>query len=169
MAVWSYLMDVATALAATTHQEASMTASASQVERHARPSFAVLRGEAGFVSGGVGALLRLEGLAAFAAALAFYAHGGFSWTVFAILFLAPDLSMVAYLVGPRAGAFGYNLMHTYSLALGLALAGFFGGAPVATALGLIWIAHIGFDRALGYGLKYGTGFGHTHLGRTGKH
>jgi hypothetical protein len=29
-------------------------------------------------------------------------------------------------------------------------------------------AHIGIDRALGYGLKYSTGFGFTHLGRIGK-
>ena len=36
------------------------------------------------------------------------------------------------------------------------------------ALALIWIAHIGLDRALGYGLKYATGFGDTHLGRIGR-
>ena len=33
---------------------------------------------------------------------------------------------------------------------------------------LIWAAHIGFDRALGYGLKYPTSFGETHLGRIGR-
>jgi hypothetical protein len=36
------------------------------------------------------------------------------------------------------------------------------------SLATIWIAHIGFDRALGYGLKYGSGFTHTHLGRIGR-
>ena len=35
------------------------------------------------------------------------------------------------------------------------------------AAALIWIAHIGLDRALGYGLKYATGFGDTHLGHIG--
>ena len=114
-------------------------------------------------------LLRLEGFAAFAAAVAFYAQAKFSWPIFALFFLAPDLAMLAYLVGPRAGAITYNLAHTYALALALTLAGFLGGVPAAAAGGSIWIAHIGLDRALGYGLKYPTGFGDTHLGRIGRH
>ena len=114
-------------------------------------------------------LLRLEGFAAFATAIALYAHAGLSWPAFALFFLAPDLAMLAYLFGPRAGALGYNLAHTYAFALLLALAGFFAGVPIAAAGGLIWAAHIGFDRALGYGLKYPTGFGDTHLGRIGRH
>jgi hypothetical protein len=109
-------------------------------------------------------LLRLEGFAAFAAAVVFYAQAGFSWPVGALFFLAPDLAMLAYLAGPRAGAIAYS--HTYALAF--TLAGFFGGVPAAAAGGLIWIAHIGFDRALGYGLKYSSGFGDTHLGRIGR-
>jgi len=121
--------------------------------------------EAGFVTGSVRTLIRLEGLAAFAATLALYVHAGFSWPAFALLFLAPDLSMFAYLGGPRAGAIGYNFMHTYALSLALTLAGFAGGIPTAAAGGLIWIAHIGFDRMLGYGLKYPTGFADTHLRR----
>jgi uncharacterized protein DUF4260 len=76
--------------------------------------------------------------------------------------------MLAYLAGPRAGAIAYNLAHTYVLAAALTLAGFFAGAPIAAAGGLIWIAHIGFDRALGYGLKYSSAFGDTHLGRIGR-
>jgi hypothetical protein len=123
----------------------------------------------GFVRGGVRTLLRLEGFAAFAAAIAFYAQAKFSWPAFALLFLAPDLAMLAYLAGPHAGAVAYNLTHTYALALALALVGLCVGLPAAAAGGLIWIAHIGFDRALGYGLKYPTGFGDTHLGRIGRH
>jgi uncharacterized protein DUF4260 len=122
----------------------------------------------GLVSGGVRTLLRLEGFAAFAAAFAFYEQAKFSWPAFALFFLAPDLAMLAYLAGPRAGAIAYNVAHTYALALALTLVGFFAGLPAATAGGLIWIAHIGFDRALGYGLKYPTGFGDTHLGRIGR-
>ncbi len=122
----------------------------------------------GLATGGVRTLLRLEGFAAFAAALAFYAQAKFSWPAFVFFFLAPDLAMLAYLAGSRVGAIAYNLAHTYALALALALAGFFGGVPVAAASGLIWIAHIGFDRALGYGLKYSSGFGDTHLGRIGR-
>jgi hypothetical protein len=123
----------------------------------------------GFVAGGMRTVLRLEGFAAFAAAFAFYAQAKFSWPAFAFFFLAPDLAMLAYLAGPRAGAFGYNVAHTYALALALTLVGFFVALPAAAAGGLIWIAHIGFDRALGYGLKYPTGFGNTHLGRIGRH
>jgi hypothetical protein len=122
----------------------------------------------GFVTGNVRLLLRLEGFAAFAAALAFYAQAGFSWPAFVVFFLAPDLAMLPYLAGPRAGAIAYNLVHTYVLAAALTLAGFFAGTPVAAAGGLIWIAHIGFDRALGYGLKYPSAFGDTHLGRIGR-
>ena len=119
----------------------------------------------GVVSGGVAVLLRIEGFAAFAAALALYAYAGFSWPVFALLFLAPDLAMLAYLAGPRVGAIRYNLVHTYAIAVAVTLAGYFSGVSVATAGGLILIAHIGFDRALGFGLKYSTGFGDTHLHR----
>ena len=128
----------------------------------------VPHGEVGFVSGGVRLLLRLEGLAALAVAVAFYAHAGFSWPVFGVFLLAPDLSMLGYLAGPQAGAAAYNLVHTYVLALTLTLAGFFATLPALTAAGLILIAHIGLDRALGYGLKYSTAFGDTHLGRTGR-
>jgi hypothetical protein len=125
-------------------------------------------GAAGFASGGVRAVLRLEGAAAFAVAVALYAHAGFSWLLFALLLLAPDLAMLAYLTGPRAGAFVYNLAHTYALALPLALAGFFLGSALASTFALIWVAHIGLDRMLGYGLKYQSGFGDTHLGCIGR-
>jgi hypothetical protein len=117
---------------------------------------------------GVRRLLRLEGVAAFAVSVALYAHAGFSWPVFALLFLSPDLSMLAYLAGPRFGAAVYNVVHTYVVALALALVGFFAAIPALTAVGLIVVAHIGLDRALGYGLKYSTAFGDTHLGRIGR-
>jgi hypothetical protein len=121
----------------------------------------------GSVTGNI-RLLRLEGVAAFAAAVVFYAQAGFSWPAFALFFLAPDLAMLASLAGPRASAIAYNLAHTYVLAAALTFAGFFGGVPALAAAGLIWIAHIGFDRALGYGLKYSSAFGDTHLGRIGR-
>jgi hypothetical protein len=117
---------------------------------------------------GVKAILRLEGAAAFAAAIALYAHAGYSWPLFALLILAPDLAMLPYLIGPSAGAAAYNLVHTYALPLPLALAGYWLASPIALALCLIWIAHIGMDRMLGYGLKYASGFADTHLGRIGR-
>jgi hypothetical protein len=117
----------------------------------------------GFVTGSVRLLLRLEAFAAFVAALAVYWRSDFCWLAFALFFLAPDLAMLAYLAGPRAGASGYNFAHTYVLPLIVTFFGLIVGVPFAAAGGLIWIAHIGFDRALGYGLKYPTAFGDTHL------
>ncbi len=144
-----------------------MTAILTSFAHASAPAPAAAAGPAS-ASGGVRSVLRLEGAAAFAASIALYGHAGFSWLAFVVLFLAPDLSMLAYLVGPRAGALAYNLFHTYALALPLALAGFAFGSPIASALGLIGIAHVGFDRMLGYGLKYASGFGDTHLGRIGR-
>jgi Domain of unknown function (DUF4260) len=144
-----------------------MLASAPYLQSSPNPVFAAAHSGIGFTSGGVRLLLRLEGAAVFAAALALYGHAGYSWGAFTLLFLSPDLSMLAYLAGPRAGAAIYNLVHTYAFALPLTLAGFFAATPALTAAGLILTAHIGFDRAAGYGIKYSTGFGDTHLGRTG--
>jgi hypothetical protein len=122
----------------------------------------------GVASGWARAILRLEGAAALATSAALYAHAGSSWLLFAVLFLAPDLAMLGYLAGARIGAGAYNVAHTYALALPLALFGFLAGRPAILPVALIWIAHIGFDRALGYGLKYPTAFGDTHLGRIGR-
>jgi hypothetical protein len=122
----------------------------------------------GAVNGGVRLLLRLEGLAVLAAALAAYAQFGAGWGLFAGLFLLPDAALLAYLAGPRIGAMVYNASHSYAAPLVLLLAGILGAVPVFLALGLVWCAHIGFDRMLGYGLKYGSGFAATHLGRIGQ-
>lgn len=123
---------------------------------------------AGTATGGVRALLRLEGLALFAGMVGLYALWGGSWWVFAVLFLVPDLSFAAYLAGPRAGAIVYNAMNTDIMPIALAFYGFAFAAPLTLSIALIWLAHIGIDRALGYGLKYPRGFGFTHLGRIGR-
>jgi hypothetical protein len=111
---------------------------------------------------------RLEGLAALLTALLVYAPFGKGWGVFLIAFLLPDLSMFAYLAGPRISAAVYNSAHTYVGALVCCMAGVLLPAPGLTAVGLIWCAHSALDRALGYGLKYPEGFAHTHLGRIGR-
>jgi hypothetical protein len=113
-------------------------------------------------------LLRLEALAALVAALLAYRALGGGWAHFVWLYLVPDLSMLAYLIGARAGSVAYNATHSY---VGPALLAALGQAialPECPLLALIWVAHIGMDRALGYGLKYATGFGDTHLGRIGR-
>ncbi|THD43822.1 MAG: DUF4260 family protein [Bradyrhizobium sp.] len=117
---------------------------------------------------GIALLLRAESLAVFAAAVAAYAYLGGSWALFAALLLAPDLAMLFYLAGPRVGAVAYNLVHAYVAPLALAIAGVAFAAPMALSVALIWLAHIGLDRALGYGLKYPSGFADTHLGRIGR-
>ncbi|MET3497244.1 hypothetical protein ABIC90_004312 [Variovorax boronicumulans] len=120
------------------------------------------------VVGGVRTLLRLEGAFVLAAALAAYTQFGLGWGVFALWLLAPDLSWLGYLAGPRVGAALYNAAHSYVGPVALLLLGVLAAMPWAVAGGLIWCAHIGMDRALGYGLKYGAGFGFTHLGRIGR-
>jgi hypothetical protein len=121
----------------------------------------------GSASGGVRLLLRAEGLIVLAASVAAYAQFGAGWGWFAALFLLPDLSFLAYLAGPRWGALAYNAAHSYLGAVGLLAVGVLGASPLLLAAALVWCAHIGFDRLLGYGLKYSAGFGHTHLGRLG--
>jgi uncharacterized protein DUF4260 len=110
-------------------------------------------------------LLHLEGLAVLVGALALYFHEGYGWLLLVVLFLAPDLSAIGYVGGPRVGALTYDLAHTYVGPIALGLVGVLGNVDLATQLALIWLAHIGLDRMLGYGLKYPTGFKDTHLGR----
>jgi hypothetical protein len=127
------------------------------------------------VTGGVRQLLRFEALLLLTAAVLAYAHLGLSWVFFAALFLAPDLSFAAYLFGARAGAAVYNAMHTTVGPIVLALASQLplshdgvASSRMLLSIALVWFAHIGFDRTLGYGLKYATGFGDTHLSATAK-
>jgi hypothetical protein len=123
---------------------------------------------AGAATGGVKVLLRLEGLTLFAAMVVLYEAWGGSWWVFAVLFLAPDLSFIAYLADSRTGAIIYNAAHSHLAPVALMTAGFALGEPLILSLAMIWLSHIGLDRALGYGLKYQAGFGSTHLGRIGR-
>ena len=122
----------------------------------------------GEVTGAVRTLLRLEGLALFAAMLALYALWGGSWWMFAVLFLLPDLSFAAYLAGPGTGALVYNAAHSTVLPVALMALSLALSEPLIRSIAVIWLAHIGMDRAVGYGLKYQIGFGFTHLGRLGK-
>jgi hypothetical protein len=124
--------------------------------------------EAGSITGTPRIWLRLEALAVLATALFLYSHAAASWVVFGLLFLAPDLSMLGYLAGPEIGAMAYNIAHNYVLPLILIGFALLTKHTTVTPYALIWIAHIAVDRMLGYGLKYGSSFGHTHLGRIGK-
>ena len=113
-------------------------------------------------------LLRIEGLAIAVIAAVLYGRTGTSWWLFAALWLAPDLSMLGYLISPCRGARIYNAFHTYTLPIVLGLSAWLLHAGGLVAFALIWMNHIGVDRVLGYGLKYSNGFGWTHLGIKGK-
>ena len=119
------------------------------------------------VIGSVRTWLRLEGLAVLVASLFFYRQQSASWLLFAVLFLAPDLSMLGYIAGPRIGAAAYNIVHSYLLPLIFLFVAVLTAHSTLIPYALIWTAHIGFDRLLGYGLKYPSAFGDTHLGRIG--
>jgi hypothetical protein len=108
-------------------------------------------------------LLRLEEALLLIAAIFTYQHLHYSWLLFAILFLTPDLFMLGYLVNVRIGAPTYNLAHTLTLPLALLLLSYLQHWHLAPVIALIWTAHIAFDRLLGYGLKYPTCFKDTHL------
>lgn len=112
--------------------------------------------------------LQLEGLAVFVVgAVAFGRLGGeFLWFLPALLL--PDLAIAGYLAGPRAGALVYNLFHNWALGLAVTGAGLVLGVTPLAIAGAVLIAHTGMDRSVGYGLKFMSGFGDTHLGRIGK-
>ena len=110
-------------------------------------------------------LLRLEGAALAVGALVLYFQLDHGWLLLVVLALAPDLSLLAFLAGSRAGAAAYDVAHTTVLPVALGLAGVVADGRLAVQLALIWLTHIGVDRALGYGLKYAGSFRETHLQR----
>ena len=122
----------------------------------------------GAVTGGLRTVLRLEGLALFIGMTLLYWIWDGSWWVYAVLFFVPDLSFAAYFAGPRTGALLYNATHSYLAPMAMMTSGFATASPLVLSIAMVWLAHIGLDRALGYGLKYASGFGFTHLGRIGK-
>lgn len=107
--------------------------------------------------------LHIEGFAVLLLSLIVYGYFDFSWFLFIVLLFAPDLSMLGYLLNQKVGAFMYNLVHTYTTAIGVILVGMLLNKSLVFAIGLILAAHIGMDRMLGYGLKYTTAFKDTHL------
>jgi hypothetical protein len=120
--------------------------------------------EPGVVTGRPRTWLRAEGLALAAAGLVLHGTTGAAWWLVPALFLVPDLAVLGYLAGNRVGAWTYNLAHTAPLAVALLAAGLAWDITALTVAGAVGLVHIGLDRALGYGVKYDDGFGHTHLG-----
>ena len=122
----------------------------------------------GMTTGAVRTWLRLEGLAAFGIGLALFGASGGNWLLLVPLLLVPDISAAGFLAGPRVGTFTYNLVHNWvpgivTLGIGIWLA-----SPTIMLAAAILIAHVGMDRAVGYGLKLPSSFHDTHLGRMGR-
>ena len=117
---------------------------------------------------------RVDGALVFVAALFAVAAQSFMglsgyWWLYLIALVAPDIGLLGYLAGPKVGAAVYNLLHLYGLGLALAVLGWMiFGSPLYTNVGLLWMAHVGVDRMLGFGLKEQTAFADTHLGRIGR-
>jgi hypothetical protein len=141
-----------------------MATSTRAADTHARAR----RLPTGAVQGAPRSWLRLEGLAALAVGVAFYLRldGQLLWLV--PLLLLVDASMAGYLIGPRPGAFAYNLAHNWAVGLLVLGAGWgLAWTPLLLA-GAILVGHVGMDRFAGYGLKYPTAFKDTHLGWLGR-
>ena len=112
--------------------------------------------------------LRAGGLAVLVAAVAAYTALGGQLLWLVPLLLVVDVSMAGYVAGPRAGAFAYNLAHSWAIGLAVAGAGWaLASTPLLLAAAIL-AGHVGMDRFVGYGLKYPDAFGHTHLGWIGR-
>jgi hypothetical protein len=122
----------------------------------------------GAVKGAVRLWLRAEGLAVLILSLELYHLTAASWWRFFVFLLVPDLSLLAYVVEPAFAARVYNIVHSYTLPIALAVVALAVNQSHVLPYAIIWTAHIGMDRALGFGLKYPEAFGRTHLGVLGK-
>jgi hypothetical protein len=129
---------------------------------------ATLAPETGMTQGAVRSWLRLEGLAAFVAGLALFGASGGNWLFIVPLILLPDLSATGYLVNSHVGAFTYNLVHNWVPGIVVLGIGAWLSSPALVLAAAILIAHVGMDRAVGYGLKLPGSFHDTHLGRMGR-
>lgn len=116
----------------------------------------------------IGIILRAEQVAIFLTGIALWLANGGAPLLLVLALLAPDLSMVGYLRGPRIGSITYNAVHNLVLALALLGAGWWLSIGWLILAGAVLLAHVGMDRALGYGLKLPTDFRDTHLGRIGR-
>jgi hypothetical protein len=119
-------------------------------------------------TGVVGLLLRAEHVAVFVAGIALWISRDGSLLLLVPALLAPDMSAVGYLAGPRPGSITYNAAHNLVTALAVVGAGWWFGSAGLVLAGAMLLAHIGMDRALGFGLKHATSFNDTHLGRIGR-
>jgi hypothetical protein len=113
-------------------------------------------------------IIRLEELLLFGLALFLFSILDYGWGTYALLFFAPDMSMLGYLANPRIGAWTYDLVHHKGLSVVLYILGYILSIPWLMFAGTILLGHSSLDRVLGYGLKYSDAFQNTHLGWIGR-
>ncbi|MCT4635799.1 MAG: DUF4260 domain-containing protein [Rickettsiales bacterium] len=122
------------------------------------------------VSGYVAWILRAEALVVLIAMIIYYQNAlETPWKTFFILFFIPDISLLGYFINKKVGTFSYNLMHSYISPLVIGTIFWYYSLDELNYLIVIWIAHIGFYRTLGFGLKYFDGFRFTHLKNIGRY
>lgn len=111
-------------------------------------------------------IIQLEevGLLALAIFALYFQPLQFSWWIWVLLFLLPDIGMVGYLINTEVGAVTYNLLHHRFIGVAVLAVGYFTQNQYLVLAGLILLGHSTFDRALGYGLKFPDSFKHTSLG-----
>jgi len=112
-------------------------------------------------------LLKLEELLLFGLSLFLFSQLDYGWAWYALLFLAPDFSMLGYLANPHVGSWTYNLIHHKGLAVAVYVLGYIFTIPWLMFAGTILLGHSSLDRVFGYGLKYPDAFKNTHLGVIG--
>lgn len=112
--------------------------------------------------------LKLEELALFLLGIFLFSQLPFAWWWFLVLILAPDIGMLGYLFGNKAGAVSYNIFHHRGIAVAVYLTGIYLQSEITQLIGIILFSHAAMDRMFGYGLKYEKGFKFTHLGEIGK-
>jgi hypothetical protein len=111
---------------------------------------------------------RVEAGTLLAGSLIAYSTTDQAWWLVPLTLLVPDLTMIGYVGGTRLGSYLYNLGHSTPIPAAIVGVGWWQDKSLIAALGLVWLAHIGLDRLIGYGLKYDDHFHHTHLGRLGR-
>lgn len=113
-------------------------------------------------------LLKLEEIGMFLLSIVLFSFTDYSWWVFLLLILLPDVSMIGYVLNTKIGAIFYNFFHHKAVAVMVLSVGLYIDVDWLILSGVILFGHASMDRIFGYGLKYSDSFHHTHQGWIGK-
>lgn len=109
-------------------------------------------------------ILKLENIALFILSIVIFSSTSVAWWWFLVLLFTPDIGMFGYAINSRIGAYVYNFFHHKGIAVLFILLGWFYNKDIYFVIGSVLLAHSSLDRVFGYGLKFISGFKHTHLG-----